>query len=400
MEQPPGRTVVLEEDAGTRTVLGSAKMGPNRPGRGDHVGTASFMVEPEARGPRRRPGARRVRRAVAPRRRATAASSSTPWSRPTPRRSALWQSLGFEIIGTVPGRLPLTRARVRRAARDVPAPGLSPFRETGRGTSPRPWWNPLVNLGDVPRLVWVLAAGRFVSSASAFLMLFLTLYLTGPRELPVATAGLVAGGYGVGDAGRQLHRRPLGRPVRPPPRPAACSTASPAWAPPRSRGCRSRLLAVGAAGLGLPRRRRPRSRQGALAALAVPAGDRRTSVAISRAASNAGFVIGPPLGALLVAHSYDALFVVDGLMTLVAASRGRAVACRDEPRRSRAGPTPRPSLWRALRADRALLAAAAGGRAGRPRLPPALHHAAAAPARRTGQPLGALHRARSRSAPG
>ena len=33
----------------------------------------------------------------------------------------LWQSLGFEIVGTVPGRLPLAHARVRRAARDVPA---------------------------------------------------------------------------------------------------------------------------------------------------------------------------------------------------------------------------------------------------------------------------------------
>ena len=55
---------------------------------------------------------------------------------------------------------------------------------------------------------------------------------------------------------------------------------------------------------------------GALNALAVPRGERRTSVAIGRAASNAGFVIGPPLGALIVTQSYEALFVVDGLMTL------------------------------------------------------------------------------------
>ena len=31
-------------------ILGTAKMGPNRPGRGAHIGTASFMVAPEARG--------------------------------------------------------------------------------------------------------------------------------------------------------------------------------------------------------------------------------------------------------------------------------------------------------------------------------------------------------------
>ena len=46
-ERRPGQTVVLEEDG---QILGSATMGPNRPGRGSHVGTASFMVSPAARG--------------------------------------------------------------------------------------------------------------------------------------------------------------------------------------------------------------------------------------------------------------------------------------------------------------------------------------------------------------
>ncbi len=40
MEQSPGRTVVAAEGD---TILGSAKMGPNRAGRGSHVATASFM---------------------------------------------------------------------------------------------------------------------------------------------------------------------------------------------------------------------------------------------------------------------------------------------------------------------------------------------------------------------
>ena len=57
--------------------------------------------------------------------------------------------------------------------------------------------------------------------------------------------------------------------------------------------------------------------QGALAALAVPPGERRTSVAISRAASNAGFVIGPPVGALLATHSYELLFVAEGAAVLL-----------------------------------------------------------------------------------
>jgi len=54
------------------------------------------------------------------------------------------------------------------------------------------------NLRELPRVVWVLAAGRFVTSASAFLMLFMVLYLTGPRGLHVVTAGVIAGLNGVG----------------------------------------------------------------------------------------------------------------------------------------------------------------------------------------------------------
>jgi GNAT superfamily N-acetyltransferase len=47
IEGPPGRTVVA---VGEGRVLGTAKMGPNRPGPGSHVSTASFMVAAGARG--------------------------------------------------------------------------------------------------------------------------------------------------------------------------------------------------------------------------------------------------------------------------------------------------------------------------------------------------------------
>ena len=43
-----GRCVVAENGAGE--VVGSATMGPNRPGRGAHIATASFMVDPAAQG--------------------------------------------------------------------------------------------------------------------------------------------------------------------------------------------------------------------------------------------------------------------------------------------------------------------------------------------------------------
>jgi L-amino acid N-acyltransferase YncA len=95
---PPGHTVVAVE--GER-LLGTAHMGPNRPGRGSHVSTASFMVAGDARG-------RGVGRALA--------EYVLDWARAEGYASmqfnavvesneaavALWKALGFEIIGTVP----------------------------------------------------------------------------------------------------------------------------------------------------------------------------------------------------------------------------------------------------------------------------------------------------------
>ena len=47
VEGAPGETVVAERDG---VILGTAKFGPNRPARGSHVSTASFMVSADARG--------------------------------------------------------------------------------------------------------------------------------------------------------------------------------------------------------------------------------------------------------------------------------------------------------------------------------------------------------------
>jgi GNAT superfamily N-acetyltransferase len=95
---PPGQTVVLEEDG---VVLGSATMGPNRPGRGSHVGTASFMVSGAARG--RGVGRRLGEHVVRWHRdhgfRAIQFNAVVETNETAVR---LWQSLGFRIIGTVP----------------------------------------------------------------------------------------------------------------------------------------------------------------------------------------------------------------------------------------------------------------------------------------------------------
>jgi L-amino acid N-acyltransferase YncA len=98
-EGPPGRTVVAVDDDGT--LLGSAKMGPNRPGRGSHVGTASFMVGEAARG-------RGVGRALAEdmvawhRREGFAAIQFNAVVETNTAAVRLWQDLGFEVLATVP----------------------------------------------------------------------------------------------------------------------------------------------------------------------------------------------------------------------------------------------------------------------------------------------------------
>ncbi len=99
IEQPPGLTVVLEEDG---EILGTAKMGPNRPGRGAHVGTASFMVDPEARG---QGVGRRLASYVLDwhREQGYAGIQFNAVVETNTAAVALWESFGFEIIGTVPG---------------------------------------------------------------------------------------------------------------------------------------------------------------------------------------------------------------------------------------------------------------------------------------------------------
>ena len=66
-------------------VMGVALMQPNRPGRGSHVATASFMVSPAARG--HGVGRRLGEYGDGPRTPGSGRCSSTPLSRPTRQRS-------------------------------------------------------------------------------------------------------------------------------------------------------------------------------------------------------------------------------------------------------------------------------------------------------------------------
>jgi L-amino acid N-acyltransferase YncA len=95
----PDRTFVAVDDDGA--ILGSAKSGPNRPGRGAHVATASFMVPATARG---RGVGRALGEHVLEAARADGYHSMqfNAVVETNTAAVALWRSLGFEIIGTVP----------------------------------------------------------------------------------------------------------------------------------------------------------------------------------------------------------------------------------------------------------------------------------------------------------
>ncbi len=94
----PGCTVVACD--GPR-VLGTAHMGPNRPGPGSHVSTASFMVASDARG-------RGVGRALGEyalswaREQGYAAMQFNAVVESNHAAVRLWQALGFQFVGTVP----------------------------------------------------------------------------------------------------------------------------------------------------------------------------------------------------------------------------------------------------------------------------------------------------------
>ncbi|MEU8170004.1 GNAT family N-acetyltransferase [Micromonospora sp. NPDC049004] len=99
VEAPPGRTVVAVD--GER-VLGTAKMGTNRPGPGAHVSTASFLVAADARG--RGVGTALCRDALTwARRRGYAGMQFNAVVQTNRVAVELYRREGFDVVGTVPG---------------------------------------------------------------------------------------------------------------------------------------------------------------------------------------------------------------------------------------------------------------------------------------------------------
>jgi L-amino acid N-acyltransferase YncA len=99
VEPPPSHTVVALRDG---VLLGTAKYGPNRPSRGAHISTASFMVSTESRGTG--VGRALCEYVIARAREAGYAGMQFNAVVSTNTNAiALYWTLGFVTIGTVPG---------------------------------------------------------------------------------------------------------------------------------------------------------------------------------------------------------------------------------------------------------------------------------------------------------
>jgi L-amino acid N-acyltransferase YncA len=99
LERPPGGTIVALNGEGV--VLGTAKFGPNRPGRGSHIATASFMVDPVAQGQ----GIGRALGEAVVRLAREQGFHGMQFNAVVETNTAavrLWQSLGFTIMTTIP----------------------------------------------------------------------------------------------------------------------------------------------------------------------------------------------------------------------------------------------------------------------------------------------------------
>ena len=98
VEGPPGESVVALIDG---VVVGTAKYGPNRAGRGAHVSTASFMVASDARG--RGVGRALCEYAIARTKELGFAAMQFNVVVSTNEHAIeLYRHLGFSVVGTVP----------------------------------------------------------------------------------------------------------------------------------------------------------------------------------------------------------------------------------------------------------------------------------------------------------
>jgi MFS family permease len=200
------------------------------------------------------------------------------------------------------------------------APSGSPVSETSQreslGTS----------LRALPRAAWILFLGTFLNKFGAFVVPFLTLYLTS-RGCTVGQAGLAVAAYGAGNLMATLLGGHLADTLGRRETMVLSMFSGAAMMLLLSQARQFPVIIVLTALTGLTNEfYRPAS--AALLADVVPPGRRLTAFAALRVAFNAGFAFGPAMAGFLAAYGYFWLFAGDaatsalfGLVVLLAMPR-------------------------------------------------------------------------------
>ena len=191
----------------------------------------------------------------------------------------------------------------------------------------KPSSNPFSDLRALPAAAWILCFGTFLNKFGAFVVPFLTLYLTG-QGYTAGEAGLAVGAYGVGGLVASLLGGHLADKVgrRKTIVLSMFLGAATMLLLSQAHGLPAVILVTALTGL-TNEFYRPAST--ALLTDLVPSSQRVTAFASLRMAFNAGFAFGPATAGFLAAYGYFWLFAGDaatsvlfGLVALVALPRG------------------------------------------------------------------------------
>ena len=188
------------------------------------------------------------------------------------------------------------------------------------------------NIRDMPGTAWFLTVGIFINRAGSFVILFLALYLTRHLGFSAVQAGTALAAYGVGEVlagglGGDLADR-LGRRITI----IASMLLSSAALIALSQAKRYDVIVGMAFIVGLVSEMyRPAST--ALVADLVPKGQRVTTFAVVRLASNLGFAIGSAVAAFLAARSFQLIFAADAASSALFALIAVVTLPADRPRK-------------------------------------------------------------------